>query len=592
MFQLLAQRLPLSLPRWARPPRVLASALCALLLAAVAVDAVAQVPAFDQSRVIVQGTGEVEVFVNGRYIGRSAEGSRLNVQARHLQAGENVLALRATTGGAATPTLLAELAGRFGRLGTSSRWRVQPVDATDQALDWAQPGYDDSGWIHAAENGDLPPTGFPADGPARQVWSNPPAGGKLRLRAALWLPAADVRAPQGMAAEVTGGYGGEVVVVSSREALAHELCRQRSGNTCTDDAPRIVKVQGLIDFTGSEGTEVRSGCVYRDCPAPYANERLISNDPNGHCSGRPIIDITIDSAGNRPLLVGSNKTLVGLGNDAVVRGKGLSIRNGMSNIVVRNLSFEKINQGIIFAGDAISIDNASRIWIDHNRFNRIGRQMIVTGYGRAEDVTISWNDFDGTNENGSRCDGRHYWNLMFLGDHDRITLSNNWLRKFSGRAPKIGDGANVSLLHLAGNYFEDGGWHALDPAAPARVLVEGNVFQDIPNPIMPGAGNVWASRYPPQASHQQHCRERLGRDCVGNQVQGSQPDWANFRNDLVVLGDFEALLPPNRHPQPEAVEGVSRMVPFLAGPGHLGADQLVWRNPEVFVNSFEDDASR
>jgi pectate lyase len=101
----------------------------------------------------------------------------------------------------------------------------------------------------------------------------------------------------------------------------------------------------------------------------------LTNPSYTHCNGKPQFPVTYDAAGLNPLLVGWNKTVIGVGNQGRIMGKGLAIRCGASNIIIRNLSTTDINQGIVFAGDAINIDNGGRVWIDHNYFARIGRQM-------------------------------------------------------------------------------------------------------------------------------------------------------------------------------------------------------------------------
>lgn len=549
-------------------------------------------PALAQSlehyRLAVQGSGQVEVYINGHYIGRSAEASRLELYARHLQAGENVIALRASKGGNAAPFVMAELGGDIGRLGTSPLWRVQSMPAD---LGWTLPGFDASSWPQASVVTAVPPAGFPTGGPALGVWSATAADSTIALRAHVWMPTGSARLPQGFARNTTGGAGGEVVTVDTREALAAALCSSMQGNACTDDTPRIIRLAGTIDFTGSEGSATRPGCNYSSCPAPLANERLVLLNPQDtHCDGKPVFDITYDAAGNNPLRVGSNKTLVGVGNDAVLRGKGLRISNGADNVIIRNITIEHINNGIIFVGDAISINDATRVWIDHNRFNRIGRQFIVTGYGAATDVTISWNDFDGRNEVSHYCDGRHYWNLLLLGNGDEIGLYNNWIRHFSGRAPHAGAGGDhMSLLHVAGNLFEDGYWHALDIGQPVRALVEGNTFHTVSVPILDGGdpGFVWADKQPPTAGHQALCGQWLGRPCAGNPLVEQPQGWDdNFRSDLIVLGDFSSHSDTLDRPGPEPAQAAALMVPFLAGPGHLGNGQIVLHDV-VFNNGFE-----
>lgn len=549
--------------------------LLAAFLTTIAVLAAPHARAFDpaRSKITVQGSGQVEVYINGQYMGRSADATRLAAYARALVIGDNAIALRATAGTAKKPFAVADLNGAFGRTGSDVLWRAKLASGSEisgPAGAWAGLGYDDSGWPEAVELAGSLPQGFPAGGPASKVWVSDAIRGTVLLRANLYVPATESSTPLGFGASVTGGAGGNTVVVTTPDALRNALCGSFSGSTCTDAAPRIVKVKGTIDFTGTEGEQAKLGCDYNECVAPLKRERLVLlNDADTHCDGKTKYEVTFDKAGATALAIGSNKTLVGIGRGATIRGKGVSVTQGASNVIIRNLSFRDLNPGVIFAGDAISLNNADRVWIDHNRFNRIGRQMIVTGYGKASNVTISWNDFDGASDHGHYCDGRHYWNMLLLGDGDRITLNSNWFRHFTGRAPDIGSGTGSSMLHMVNNAFTDGGWHALDAGQPARVLVEGNHYQDVAVPVLDGGdpGYIWAPLTTVSSSAQQQCQAYLGRDCTAN-ISEPLPSDNNFRQDLTVLDYFKKFAPAGGGLEPFSGDQARRSAPHFAGPGH------------------------
>lgn len=195
---------------------------------------------------------------------------------------------------------------------------------------------------------------------------------------------------KGFGSAATGGLGGEVVQVRSTKALKYELCRSYSFGHCNDNSPREIQVAGTIDFTGTEGQGEGQGCQYGSaCSAPYKSESLLFMDGNdAHCDGEEKTLVGFDRAGKRPLEIGSNKTVIGVGPSATIKGKGLRL-NGVSNVFIRNLTISDINQGVIFAGDAIAIARADLVWIDHNRFHNIGRQMIAGGFGPTTNITIS-----------------------------------------------------------------------------------------------------------------------------------------------------------------------------------------------------------
>ena len=51
------------------------------------------------------------------------------------------------------------------------------------------------------------------------------------------------------------------------------------------------------------------------------------------------------------------------------------------------------------------------------------------GDGEACNVTVSWNDFDGTNEYSPCCHGKHYGNLLSLGEATRVLVERNHFRQ-------------------------------------------------------------------------------------------------------------------------------------------------------------------
>jgi len=187
---------------------------------------------------------------------------------------------------------------------------------------------------------------------------------------------------------------------------------------------------------------------------PRSGGQWALNGANRFCHAKPAVTVGYDNAGLQRLKVGSNKTLIGLGPHAGIQGMGLFIGGGAHNVIVRNLTLSDINPQVVWGGDALTIDNAEGVWIDHNTFARIGRQMIVTGRGSASHVTISNNEFDGHPPYSATCDGHHYWVWLFLGHHDTLTVSRNYIHDTSGRAPHAGGMGNADVVaQLVNNVF-------------------------------------------------------------------------------------------------------------------------------------------
>lgn len=383
--------------------------------------------------------------------------------------------------------------------------------------------------------------------------------------------------PEGFGAGTTGGAGGEVVTVTTVNQLKYQLCRTLSASgSCSDNTPRIIQLGAVIDFTGTEGAGSKLGCYDGNmCVAPYMSEKLaLLNSNDTHCSGQPLIQVSFDNAGKNPLLIGSNKTLIGIGANAGIKGKGLRIDN-VNNVIVRNLTISDINPGVVFVGDGIWVSYADHVWIDHNRFHNIGRQMIASGFGAATNVTISWNNFDGNTNYSHFCDGKHYWGLLLGGNPQTITISNNWFQEISGRAPHVDSPSSV--IHLVNNYYHNaqptqsgGFFHALDAgSATVNVLVEGNYFANIETPITNNTvtGNVFGSLGGPTTSTQAQCTRTLGRSCRGNMAQPA-PVINHFVQDSSVMSAFKSV-PKSSILFPYKANAVPTTVTEHAGPGKI-----------------------
>jgi pectin lyase len=516
----------------------------------------------------------VEAFVNGVPLGRSSTpGALLAVGATVLAGQENLIALRATGGSATAPQVLAELEGAFGRVGTTTRWRVKAAtggEASEANGPWTQLAYDDSSWsLGSSVSSSLPP-GFPTGGPAQGLW----AGAKepsVLLRLRLYVPAGlDTATPQGFGRHVTGGAGGPTVRPTTLAELTQALCSSTIGSSCTDTTPRVIEVTRAFDFVGSQGTKTARGCyAYTSCSNPVQSEILL--DGQGGCAGKATFDVTYDAAGVAPLLVGSNKTVIGVGGGGVLRGKGLTLRGGVSNIVIRNLTITTLNPQIVWGGDALTIDNADRVWVDHNRFSLIGRQMFVTGWGKASNVTFSWNELDGQTPYAAYCDGSHYWVSLNLGSADTITFLGNWVHHTSGRGPHVGGYAGVNVvMHLIDNLYERGTGHAINPTSSdgtmqSRLLVEANHFTQVTRPVFIDGtpGLIYAP-----VSDEAGCRGTLGRVCAANIASPAPSSGWTPPLDAAALSGV-ASASAGALPEPFPATEVPHVVPHLAGVGHL-----------------------
>jgi pectate lyase len=214
--------------------------------------------------------------------------------------------------------------------------------------------------------------------------------------------------------EITGGNGGETVVVSNYSQLS---------NYALADDPYIIKVEGTI--TGSGMMEI-----------------------NG------------------------NKTIVGIGQSALISGFGFNI-SGVSNVIVRNLSFKEA------IDDAINVQTSEYVWIDHCSFSD-GYDGLVDIKRAANYITVSWNKFSNhiktcllghSNSNGAQDIGKL-----------KVTYHHNWFNGTDQRHPRVRFGE----CHVFNNYYNDIGTYGIASTCEAEVLVESNYFKNVENPAVTG----------------------------------------------------------------------------------------------------------
>ena len=124
-------------------------------------------------------------------------------------------------------------------------------------------------------------------------------------------------------------------------------------------------------------------------------------------------------------------------------------------------------------------------------------------------MTISNSEIDGSTSWSATCDGHHYWGLYFTGSADLVTLKGNYIHHTSGRSPKA---AGNVLLHAVNNYFYANTGHAFEVDGGGNVLAEGNVFQNVANPVDSNVGGQLFT----VSNGGGACSSALGRSCQAN----------------------------------------------------------------------------
>jgi pectate lyase len=313
-------------------------------------------------------------------------------------------------------------------------------------------------------------------------------------------------ANDGWAAAEGGTTGG----AAADEAHVHTvtdragLVRALDGGS---DAPKIIKIAGTIDAnTDDDGDHL--DCADYTADGYSLRGYLAAYDPRTWGAARPSgpqEDARRASAARQAerivLPVGSNTTLVGLGDDAVLKGASLQIKDA-DNVIVRNLELRDAydcfpawqpNTGGLgdwkAAYDNIWLTGARHVWIDHvtlsdkghpdakepthfaRNFLRHDGLLDITG--GSDLVTVSW----------SRL--AEHDKAMLIGNSDsatgdrgrlRVTLHHNEFESIVQRAPRVRHGQ----VHVYNNRYvvPEGTDHrySIGIGTESAVYAENNAF--------------------------------------------------------------------------------------------------------------------
>ncbi|MFD5950135.1 polysaccharide lyase family 1 protein [Streptomyces collinus] len=314
------------------------------------------------------------------------------------------------------------------------------------------------------------------------------------------LPANDGWAAEG--AGTTGGAAADadhVYTVTDRAALVRAL----DGGS---DTPKIIKIAGTIDANTDDDGD-RLDCADYATGGYTLKKYLAAYDPRTWGSAKPSgpqEEARQASAARQAerivLPVGSNTTIVGLGDSAVLKGASLQIKNA-DNVIVRNLDLRDAydcfpvwqpNTGGLgdwkTAYDNIWLTGATHVWVDHvtlsdkghpdakepthfarNYLRHDGLLDITNG---ADLVTVSWSRFAGHDK------------AMLIGNGDtatgdrgklRVTLHHNAFESVVQRAPRV----RFGQVHVYNNRYDitdDDHRYSLGVSTESRMYAENNVF--------------------------------------------------------------------------------------------------------------------
>ena len=171
-----------------------------------------------------------------------------------------------------------------------------------------------------------------------------------------------------------------------------------------------------------------------------------------------------------------NITIEGVGEDAVVYGFGMLVRN-CSDVELRNFAL------MYFLDDGISLDTEnSNIWVhDLDIFygqpgsasDQVKGDGSVDLKGDSQYITISYNHF----YDSGKCS---LCGMKSESGPNYITYHHNWFDHSDSRHPRI----RTMSVHVYNNYYDGNAKYGVGAAYQSSAFVENNYFRNCKNPML------------------------------------------------------------------------------------------------------------
>ncbi len=322
--------------------------------------------------------------------------------------------------------------------------------------------------------------------------------------------------------------------------LLAALCWLASSGLVFANAPigwAVVPTQGIESTTGGGNGEIVTARTVEEL-VDYAKR------------SEPLTILVEGTLSGTSIRIASNKTILGVGDDAEVVGAEFSM-NGVSNIIIRNLTISK-------GRDGISARRSHHLWIDHCDVSDCGDGAIdITR--ESDYATVSW----------TRLSNHHKTMLINGGtghaeDEGKLntTVHHCWYDKSQTRNPRVGYGE----VHIF-NCLYNGNGYCIGLHSGCLVRAERNYFHETESPIR--------QMYRPDPSDPAHgfCEsvDNVFKNCSGAQDDEGKSFPVNdyYLYDFVLdeVNDVPAIVKAKAGPAAE----FGRPMP-LPVPGHGAID--------------------
>ena len=404
--------------------------------------------------------GGYRLYHNGALLAEDNQAGRVRFVPMTFLPGENAISVVGVNGKGA-PGVLVQIDDLDKSYYSGSGWKSKPSVGN---ASWKNKGRDLSQWggattLNYASN-KLPSggalSGFAANTQAKWIWTSAETD-----PTAVLLFTFNVKA-EGFGASTTGGAAGNIVFASDSASIRKYLQ--------SNDAVTILVPEGTYDFRQFRNAVTEAKSKSRTwCKKTCDEKNAVTGKTNtfyritfkaNSCAdlNESGVQIVQESENLKQwdnwITTKANKTLVGMGRGANLRGAAIAIRSneGSYNHIYRNLAIYDVNPHLIEGGDGLeTVGTASKhvkgFWADHISYKWISDGMDMEFL---DDATISYLDFDGANE--YNCWGTDPY--MALVEDAHLTYANNYWHNTYGRVPKVTGENNGSQVHLYNQYVD------------------------------------------------------------------------------------------------------------------------------------------
>lgn len=150
-----------------------------------------------------------------------------------------------------------------------------------------------------------------------------------------------VGSAEGFAEGVTGGAAGSTVYPTTTSELVSYL---------SSSSPLTIVLQQTFDFTTLDGETTATGC------APWgtgsACQEAINQDDwcTNYEPDAPDVTVEYYPSATLGIPITSNKSLIGSGSSGIIKGIGVRIVSGASNVIIQNIEITDLNPKYVWVG--------------------------------------------------------------------------------------------------------------------------------------------------------------------------------------------------------------------------------------------------